>query len=123
MTDLEIGRGQMKVLRVLWKSKSATAQEIIDILNKVEPVKFSTVQTFLRILVRKGVIGYTTDKRTFIYYPIVKEEDVANHAVMDLIDHVFAGSKEGFVSFILKSKKIDSDELKKIREMIDNEEQ
>ena len=123
MTELEIGRGQMKVLRVLWKKKKATAQEITDTLNKVEPVKFSTVSTFLRILVRKGVIGFNIDKRTFIYYPVVKEEDIANHAVMDLIDHVFAGSKEGFVSFILKNKYIESGELKKIREMIDNEEQ
>lgn len=122
MKELKIGRGQMKVLRALWKKKRATVHELTDMLNKIEPIKFSTVSTFLRTLVRKGVVGYDVEKRTYIFYPLVKKEDVANHAVMDLIDHIFAGSKEGFVSFILKNKYIKPDELQKIQEMIDNEE-
>lgn len=122
MTELEIGYGQMKVLRVLWKQKRATAHELTEILNKKEPIKFSTVSTFLRTLVKKGVVAYDIDKRTFIFYPLVKEEDIANHAVMNLIDHVFAGSKEGFVSFIVKNNFIEHDEFRKIKEMIDNEE-
>ena len=122
MTELEIGYGQMKVLRALWKEKRATAHELTEILNKNEPIKFSTVSTFLRTLVKKGVVAYDIDKRTFIFYPLVKEEDIANHAVMNLIDHVFAGSKEGFVSFIVKNNFIEHDEFRKIKEMIDNEE-
>nr|WP_321268672.1 BlaI/MecI/CopY family transcriptional regulator [uncultured Sulfurimonas sp.] len=122
MTELEIGYGQMKVLRALWEVKRATAQELTDILGKNEPIKFSTVSTFLRILVKKEVIAYDVDNRTFIYYPLVKEEDIANYAVTNLIDHVFAGSKDGFVSFIVKNNYIDPEEAGKIKEMLDNEE-
>ena len=118
MQKLEIGKGQMKVLRVLWERKRATAQEITDILNKTELIKFSTVSTFLRTLVHKGVAGYDIDQRTYIYYPLVKEESIANHAVKDLIDHVFAGSMEGLVSFILKKKYISPEELAKIQEKL-----
>ncbi|MCE5250250.1 BlaI/MecI/CopY family transcriptional regulator [bacterium] len=122
MTELEIGSGQMKVLRALWKEKRATAQKLTEILNETEPIKFSTVSTFLRILVKKGVVAFDVDKRTYIFYPLVKEKDIANHAVMNLIDHVFAGSKEGFVSFIINNNYIEPDELKKIKAMIDNKE-
>ena len=122
MTELEIGYGQMKVLRALWEVNRATAQELTDILCKNEPIKFSTVSTFLRILVKKEVISYDVDNRTFIYYPLVKEEDIANYAVTNLIDHVFAGSKNGFVSFIVKNNYIDPEEARKIKEMLDNEE-
>jgi BlaI family transcriptional regulator, penicillinase repressor len=122
MQKLEIGKGQMKVLRVLWEQKRATAQEITDILNQTEPIKFSTVSTFLRTLVHKGVVGYDVEHRTFFYYPLVKEESIANHAVKDLIDHVFAGSMEGLVSFILKKKYITREELDKIQEKLDTKE-
>lgn len=122
MQKLEIGKGQMKVLRVLWERKRATAQEITDILNKAEPIKFSTVSTFLRTLVHKGVAGYDIEQRTYIYYPLVKEESIANHAVKDLIDHVFAGSMEGLVSFILNKKYISPEELAKIQEKLDKKE-
>lgn len=122
MQKLEIGKGQMKVLRVLWERKRATAQDVTDILNRTEPIKFSTVSTFLRTLVHKGVIGYDVEQRTYIYYPLVKEESIANHAVKDLIDHVFAGSMEGLVSFILKKKYISPEELAKIQEKLDSKE-
>lgn len=122
MSKLEIGRGQIRVLRVLWEKGRATAQEITDILNRTEPVKFSTVATFLRTLARKGVVGYDVEKRTYVYYPLVKEYCVANHAVKDLINHIFAGSTEGFVSFIIKNRYIAPEELDKIREMLDNKE-
>lgn len=122
MQKLEIGKGQMKVLRVLWDRQRATAQEITDILNRTEPIKFSTVSTFLRTLVHKGVVGYDVAQRTYIYYPKAKEESIATHAVKDLIDHVFAGSMEGLVSFILKKKYISPEELAKIQEKLDTKE-
>ena len=118
MTTLEIGRGQMKVMRVLWEKKRATAQEITDILNETDPIKFSTVSTFLRTLVRKEAIAYDIEKRTFIYYPLINEEHVANHALQDLIDHIFAGSIEGFASFVIKNKYIPQDELNKVWKLI-----
>ena len=64
MTDFDIGPGQMKVLRVLWEKKRVTAQEVTAILNETEPIKFSTVATFLRTLVKKGVAAYDVVDRT-----------------------------------------------------------
>ncbi len=118
MTTYDIGTGQMKVLRVLWEKKRATAQEIADILNVSEPIKFSTVSTFLRTLVRKGVAGYDVEQRTFIYYPLVKEDAIAGHAVKNLVDHVFAGSMRGFMSFILSERNLSPDEIAEIRSML-----
>ncbi len=118
MTTYDIGTGQMKVLRVLWEKKRATAQEITDILNASEPVKFSTVSTFLRTLVKKGVIGYDVDQRTFIYYPLVEEETIARHAVNNLVNHVFSGSLRGFMSFIIKGKDLSPDDIDDIRNLL-----
>ncbi len=122
MSELKLGPGQMKVMRLLWEKKRATTQEIIDVLNESEPVKHSTVQTFLRTLVRKGAAAYDVEKRTYIFYPLVKEEEVKQHAFKDFVDHAFAGSMEGFVSFFVKNKFIPPEELKKIQEQIEEKE-
>ena len=122
MPRLEVGKGQMKVLRVLWERKRETAQEITDILNRTEPVKFSTVYTFLRLMVKNGVVGYDVDQRTYIYYPLVEEERIATSAVNGLVDHIFDGSMAGFVSFMLKNRYISPDDIAKAREMLDKEE-
>jgi predicted transcriptional regulator len=123
MPRLEVGKGQMKVLRVLWERRRATAQEITDILNCTEPIKFSSVYTFLRLMVRNGVVGYDVEERTYIYYPLVEEESIANHAVKDLVNHIFAGSLDGLVSFMLKKNYISPEGLAKAQEMLDKKEE
>lgn len=119
MTDYDIGPGQIKVLRVLWELKHATAQEITDILNSQEPTKLSTVQTFLRILMNKQLVDYNVEGRTYIFYPIVPQEEVRKHALSDFIDHMFAGSMSGFVSFIVKEKALPDEELERIKKLLE----
>ena len=76
MTDYSFGRVQLKIMHVLWKKKRANAREITDALNEVEPIAHSTVQTLLRTLEKKGAIDHELDDRTFIFYPLVKNEKV-----------------------------------------------
>lgn len=118
MSEMDIGKGQMRVMRILWDKGTATAQEIIDILNQTERVKPTTVWTFLNVLVKKGLVGYDVDGRTYVYRPLVGETSAANHAVNDLIDHMFAGSRESFASFILENRYIDPDVIEELRNRI-----
>jgi BlaI family transcriptional regulator, penicillinase repressor len=120
MPELEIGTGQMKVLRILWKKGRATAQEIIDTMNETGRVKPTTVWTFLKVLVKKGIVGYDVEKRTYIYYPLIEEKIVADHMVKNLIDHMFDGSKESFASYILKNRYISPKEIKEIQDVIND---
>lgn len=122
MTDLELGKGQMKVMRVLWEKKRATAQEIIDALNEIEPTSRSTVQTFLRTLERKGIIKHDVKDRTFIYYPVETKERITKHAFHSFINHIFEGSMEGLVSHIINKEHIPSEELKKIIKLVNEKE-
>lgn len=122
MAEFELGKGQMKVMRVLWEKKRATAQEIIDELNEVEPVRRSTVQTFLRILEKKGIIDHDVDKRTFIFYPVITKDKITRHAFHGFINHIFEGSMEGLVSYIINNEKIPSKELNKIKKLLEEKE-
>ena len=119
MSTLEVGRGQMRVMRVLWKKGRATAQEITDILNGEEPTKLSTVQTFLRTLVKKKAVAFDVDERTHIYYSLATEDNVTQHALNDFVDHIFAGSAGGMVSYLVEKKYITPDELKKISKLFE----
>ena len=93
--------------------------DYIDEMNREEPTKRSTVQTFLRTLVKKGLVDYEVDDRTFIYYPIVEEKDVAHHAFQHFVEHVFEGSMEGFVSFFVRNNYVPPEKIEKIHRMLD----
>ncbi len=120
MKDKRMGRTQMKIMNVLWEKKRVSAQEITDTINESENVAHSTVQTFLRILLKNKAIAYDVEGRTFIYYPLLEKGEVTRNAVKDFVESIFTGSPEGAVSYIIKNMDVDDSELDRIKEMIDN---
>lgn len=56
MSELQFGRVQMKIMRILWKKGRATARDITEALNKEMLIAHSTVQTLLRELEKKRLL-------------------------------------------------------------------
>ncbi len=123
MTDYDLGPGQIRVLRILWQKKRATTNEMIDILNEEDVVKRSTVQTFLRALVRKGLVGYDVDGRTFEFYPLVSEKEIKHHAFRGFLEHIFEGSMEGLVSYMIDDEELSENEMDVIKKLVDDQEE
>ena len=122
MPAIEFGPEQIKIMRVLWDTKKSTAQEIVDILNKVEPTKLVNVQMILKRLVEKGAVAYDVRDRMYVYYPLVNNNHVIQHAVRKFVENIFAGSVDDLVSYILKNEKVSPEVLEKIRNKINNSE-
>jgi len=106
-------------MHILWEKGQATAREITDAVNRVEPIAHSTVQTLLRKLEKKGAVAHEVDDRTFIFRPLVRSEKVRRKATREFVDGLFAGSPSGLVSYLLKTERIPQEELDQIRGLID----
>ena len=122
MREYKFGRVQMRIMQVLWKKKRANAREITDAINEFEPVAHSTVQTLLRILEKKGAIDHDIDKRTFIFYPKLKNEKVINDEIGNFINRLFGGSTECMVLHLVKNQYISPEDWKKISKQFEGEE-
>ncbi|MBN1295002.1 MAG: BlaI/MecI/CopY family transcriptional regulator [Candidatus Latescibacteria bacterium] len=118
MSSLKFGRVQMRIMRVLWEKGRVNAREITDDLNRIEPIAHSTVQTLLRKLEQKGAVDHSIDNRTFIFFPLVKEENVTKSALREFIDRIFAGSPQGLVSYLIKNESFSPEDMKQIRDLI-----
>ena len=119
MTKERLGQVQLRIMRLLWKLKRATARELTDELNRSDSIAHSTVQTLLRQLEAKGSVGHEQEGRTFYFFPMVKEEKVKHSAARELIENVFGGSAGGLVSYLLETERITADELAAIRDQIE----
>ena len=108
-------------MQVLWERGRATAREITDAMNVDEPIAHSTVQTLLRNLETKRAATHEIDGRTFIFVPLVREEQVTRSVTRDLLDRVFDGSVSNLVSYLLKNEKVSEDELKALRKLINEQ--
>jgi len=113
-----MGAVQLRIMRVLWKHGQATARQITDELRLEGDIAHSTVQTLLRKLEKKGAVDHTVVDRTFVFHPLVAEEEVIDAATSDLVKGLFKGSAYGLVAHLVENEKIPPDELEEIRRLI-----
>jgi BlaI family transcriptional regulator, penicillinase repressor len=119
MGETQLGRMQFRIMQLLWDRGRASARDITDALNEVEPVAHSTVQTLLRQLETKGAVGHEADNRTFVFFPRLREDKVKRTAALDLLDRVFGGNVGSLVAHLLGNERLSRDELDDLRRLID----
>jgi BlaI family penicillinase repressor len=119
MTATQLGRVQLRIMQILWNRGRATARDITVALNDNDPIAHSTVQTLLRTLEDKSAIAHEVEGRTFVFFPLVKEDKYKRNATRDLLDRVFGGDVQSLVAHLLQNEKVSRKELEEIRRLID----
>jgi predicted transcriptional regulator len=76
-----------------------------------QPLAYTTVQTMLNILERKGKLKRKLRGRAYVYSATVSEAKASRHAVRDLVDRMFGGSTDELVMSLIKSRQIDAKRL------------
>ena len=116
---VKLGRVQLQIMDVLWRTGEATARQITDVLSEQTPIAHSTVQTLLRKMEAKGAVGHVKHDRTFYFKPLVAQTDVAEDAAKDVLSRVFHGSISSLVAHLIGGEQVPADEMKRLRELID----
>jgi len=88
-----------------------------------QELAYTTVQTMLNILERKGKLKRSLKGRAFEYSAAVSQTRAANHAVRDLIDRMFGGSTEDLVMSLVKNRQIDAGKLRRLTEGLEDDAQ
>jgi predicted transcriptional regulator len=107
-------RLELKIMQVLWKCGRCTVSAVQEELEP--PLAYTTVQTMLNILERKGKLKRELRGRAYIYSATITESRALGQGVRDLIDRMFGGSSEELVMSLLKNGQIDA---KKLAELTD----
>ena len=103
---------ELEIMKVLWETGAGSVQQVQSALPG-EPA-YTTVQTMLNILLRKGKVRRVLKDRAYIYRPAVSRTDAAKTALRDLIDRMFSGSAENLVMGLVETKELTPEKLRKI---------
>jgi predicted transcriptional regulator len=100
---------ELEVMQAIWKLGSGSVSAVQAELER--PLAYTTVQTMLNILERKGKLRRELQGRAFVYAAKVTEAKALGQGVRDLIDRMFGGSSEELVMSLLKNRQIDAQRL------------
>jgi predicted transcriptional regulator len=100
---------ELQIMQVIWKLGPSNVNAVQAGLE--QQLAYTTVQTMLNILQKKGKLKRKLRGRAYIYSATVSEERALGHAVRDLVDRMFGGSSEELVMSLIKSREIDLERL------------
>lgn len=103
---------ELEIMQVIWRRGTSNVNAVQEDLEK--PLAYTTVQTMLNILHRKGKLRRKLRGRAYEYSAAVTETKALNHAVRDLVDRMFGGSSEELVMSLIKSKQIDAKQIARL---------
>lgn len=109
LSDGTLTKLELRIMQALWKLGASPVSAVQAELDP--PLAYTTVQTMLNILARKGKLRRRLKGRAYVYTAAETEAKALGHGVRDLIDRMFAGSSEELVMSLLKSRQIDAKTL------------
>jgi BlaI family penicillinase repressor len=110
---------ELKIMQVIWRLGKSSVSAVQTELEP--PLAYTTVQTMLNILERKGKLRRELQGRAYVYVARVSEAKALGQSLRDLIDRMFGGSSEQLVMSLLKDGQINAKKLAKLTERFEEE--
>ncbi len=110
---------ELRIMNALWERGSATVHEVLESLPDKPALAYNSVLTIIRILERKGYVKHVKDRRAHVYTPQIAREEATRSEVRRLVSRFFGDSHELLVLNILEDKSIDTQELDRLRQLLE----
>jgi BlaI family transcriptional regulator, penicillinase repressor len=108
---------ELEIMHVLWNEGASNVQTVQHHLER--ELAYTTVQTMLNILHRKGKVKRTLKERAYFYSPVVSRSLVVGNHVSDLIERLFGGSAESLVMSLVETKHLTPKKLAQLQKLIE----
>lgn len=102
LTNLEL-----QLMQVLWRDGLSCVQQVQKSLAPSNDLAYTTIQTVLNTLERKGKVRRSLVGRAYEYEATITKETILKQAVRELAERMFGGSSEDLVMSLVKSRQVD----------------
>ena len=75
MNEVKISEAEWEIMKIIWKKAPVGSDEIIQDLSSKKDWSSKTVKSFLNRLLNKEMIGYDKSGRSYLYHPLLSEEE------------------------------------------------
>jgi len=108
---------ELEIMHVLWATGPVNVQTVQQHLER--ELAYTTVQTMLNILHRKGKVKRTLKDRAYFYRPAVSRSQVVGQHMSDIVDRLFGGSAESLVMSLVETKHLTPRKLARLQKLLE----
>src|SRR5438876_1103757 len=105
-------------MNVLWETGPANVQTVQAHITGRE-LAYTTVQTMLNILHRKGKVKRHLKDRAYIYRPVLSRQTAVSQAIGVILDRFFGGSADSLVLNLVETRHLTPEKLAQIQKLVE----
>lgn len=109
---------ELEIMKVLWDTGPATVQTVQERLAGEPRLAYTTVQTMLNVLHRKGKVKRALKSRAYEYEPVLSREKATSAAVRDILNRLFGGSAESLVMSLVEGRELTPEKLDRLKRLL-----
>ncbi len=118
----QISDTEWQIMKILWAGQPLTANEVIKKIEGLTSWKPKTVKTLLGRLVKKNAISFDKDGRTYVYYPLVSENECVKAESHSFLEKVFSGALNVMFANFLEEKQLSKEEIAELKDILERKE-
>jgi BlaI family penicillinase repressor len=116
----ELTKTEEPIMQALWKLKKAFVKDIIEHLPENPKPPYNTVSSVVRILERKGYVGFTAYGKTYEYFPLISKAQYRANSLKRMLARYFDNSPAALVSYMVEET-LSPKEVEQLRKLLGDE--
>jgi BlaI family penicillinase repressor len=116
----ELTKTEEPIMQAFWKLKQAFVKDIIEFLPDNPKPPYNTVSSVVRILERKGYVGFKAYGKTYEYFPLISKAQYRAQSLKQLLARYFDNSPSALASFMVKEV-LNPKELQQLRKLLEED--
>lgn len=119
----DITDAELEIIQILWKKKQCNLMTIIQELSANEEKNKNTIKTLIHRLVQKGAIeSKKVNTKEVVYIPKISEKKFLSKESNSFLKKFFNGSTEKLLLNFIEDKKVSKSELKRLIDILEQDE-
>jgi BlaI family penicillinase repressor len=109
-------KAEEQLMHYLWDLGKGFLKDIVDKFPEPRPA-YTTVSTVIRVLVKKGFVGFKTYGKTNEYFPLIGKQKYFNSRLKPMFSN-YLDNPQAFASFFTNDK-LTLSEMEEIKQIVD----
>ena len=114
---------ELLILKILWDHQPCSVRFVAEELSnlKGEQVGYTTALKLLQLMYEKGLVTRDESERSHRYSAVHSDQKMQRHILKDLAAKIFGGATADLALQALSAKKVNPDELRRLKAYIDQQ--
>lgn len=105
-------------MQYLWSLEKAYLKDLVEQFPEPRPA-YTTISTVVRVLVKKGFIGYKTYGKVNEYFPLITKQRYFQKSVKPMLSNYIKGAPSALASFFANDQ-LDLSQLEELKRLVDD---